>query len=123
MSESALMFHGFPVTLNQRVQGSNPCAIDLDEERRGSGAHQARRLSPDSSAAIRKTLTVVIFQSRPTRGGFIHVPCTPAYVAKQSYPYHEYPSMHLDLMVDAVKTAIETTLCRDTDIEAPPRGY
>jgi pyroglutamyl-peptidase len=58
-----------------------------------------------------------------TRGGFIHVPCTPAYVAKQSYPYHEYPSMHLDLMVDAVKTAIATALCRDTDIEAPPTGY
>jgi hypothetical protein len=38
------------------------------------------------------TLLHLIAQKKlPTRGAFIHVPCTPAYVAKQSYPYHEYP--------------------------------
>jgi len=30
LSESVLVFHGFPVTLNQRVQGSSPCAPTND---------------------------------------------------------------------------------------------
>jgi hypothetical protein len=30
LSEWALISHGFPVTLNQRVQGSSPCAPTND---------------------------------------------------------------------------------------------
>jgi pyroglutamyl-peptidase len=45
-----------------------------------------------------------------SRGGFIHVPCTPGYVAKQTDAYREYPSMSLDLMVEAAKTAIDVSL-------------
>jgi pyroglutamyl-peptidase len=45
-----------------------------------------------------------------TRGGFIHVPFTPSYVAKQNEAYREHPSMSLDLMVGAVATAIEVSL-------------
>ena len=31
--------------------------------------------------------------------------------------------MSVDLMTDAVRTAISVTLARDADIEAPPPGY
>jgi pyroglutamyl-peptidase len=57
-----------------------------------------------------------------SRGGFIHVPCTPDYVAKQNDAYREYPSMSLDLMVDAVKTAIDVSLRHDAQIGTPSRG-
>jgi pyroglutamyl-peptidase len=53
-----------------------------------------------------------------TRGGFIHIPHTPGYVAKQNDAYHEVPSMNLDLMVDAVTTAITVSLRRDAGIKA-----
>ena len=53
-----------------------------------------------------------------TRGGFIHVPLTPGFVAKQNDAYHEVPSMNFDLMVDAVTTAINVSLRRDAGIEA-----
>ena len=49
--------------------------------------------------------------------GFIHVPVTPSYVAKENDAYHEVPSMNLDLMVDAVTTAISVSLRRDAGIE------
>ncbi len=58
-----------------------------------------------------------------TRAGFLHVPCSPKYVANAPYPEHEFPSMSLDLMSDAVDAAIRTSTERDTDIKAPPRGY
>lgn len=58
-----------------------------------------------------------------TRAGFIHVPCTPKYVATAPYPEHEFPSMSIDLMAEAVDTAINTTVHCETDIKAPPRGY
>ena len=58
-----------------------------------------------------------------TRAGFVHVPCTPGYVAQASYPEHEWPSMSLDLMNEAVDAAITTAACQDTDIAAPPKGY
>ncbi len=59
----------------------------------------------------------------PTRAGFIHVPCTPGYVARAAHPEHEWPSMSLDVMSDAVDAAIVTAAERDDDIEAAPRGY
>ncbi len=58
-----------------------------------------------------------------TRAGFIHVPCSPNYVANADYPEHELPSMSLDLMSDAVDAAIKTAAKRKTDIKAPPKGY
>ena len=58
-----------------------------------------------------------------TRAGFVHVPCTPGYVAQASYPEHEWPSMSLDLMDEAVDAAITTAARQDTDIAEPPKGY
>ena len=58
-----------------------------------------------------------------TRAGFIHVPCSPGYVAQAAYPEHEWPSMSLDLMDEAVDAAITTAASLDTDIAAPPKGY
>lgn len=58
-----------------------------------------------------------------TRAGFIHVPCSPRYVANASYPEHELPSMSLDLMSDAIDAAIITSAEQETDIKAPPKGY
>jgi hypothetical protein len=37
-------------------------------------------------------------------------------------PNGSQSSMHLDLMLDAVRTAIITTLSCDADTEAPPKG-
>ena len=68
-------------------------------------------------------LHLVQEKALPTRTGFIHVPCSPGYVAQASYPEHEFPSMSLDLMADAVDAAIVTAAGQDTDIEAPPKGY
>ena len=59
----------------------------------------------------------------PTRAGFIHVPCSPGYVAQASYPEHEFPSMSLDLMSEAVDAAIVTATEREDDIAEPPGGY
>ncbi len=99
-------------------------AITAEVQRRGIPVKISNTASTYACNQIMYTALHLIAQKKlVTRGGFIHVPCTPAYVAKQSYPYHEYPSMHLDLMVDAVRTAIITTLSRDTDTEAPPKGY
>ena len=58
-----------------------------------------------------------------TRAGFIHVPCSPGYVAQADYPEHEWPSMSLDLMDEAVDAAITTAALQETDIAAPPKGY
>ena len=58
-----------------------------------------------------------------SRAGFIHVPYTPEYVASASYPEHEYPSMSLDMMADAVCFALTTATECDEDIQAPPKGY
>ncbi len=58
-----------------------------------------------------------------TRAGFVHVPCTPGYVAQADYPEHEWPSMSLDLMDEAVDAAITTAASQDTDIAAAPKGY
>jgi len=56
-----------------------------------------------------------------TRGGFMHVPFTPSYVAKQNDAYREHPSMSLDLMAEAVATAIEVSLRHDRASAAQAR--
>ena len=58
-----------------------------------------------------------------TRAGFIHVPCTPGYVAQADYPEHEFPSMSLDLMDEAIDAAITTAARQDADTAEPPKGY
>ena len=58
-----------------------------------------------------------------TRAGFVHVPCSPGYVAQADYPEHEWPSMSLDLMDEAVDAAITTAAHQESDIPAPPKGY
>lgn len=69
------------------------------------------------------TLHLAQEKQLPTRSGFIHVPCSPNYVANASYPEHEFPSMSLDLMEDAVGAAITTATSRDTDVKVAPKGY
>ena len=69
------------------------------------------------------TLHISQQKNLDTRVGFIHVPCSPAYVAAASYPEHEYPSMSIDLMELAVDAAITTATQREADIKAPPKGY
>ena len=58
-----------------------------------------------------------------TQAGFIHVPHTPDYVATAAYPEHEYPSMSLDMMSEAVGLAMTTSAEQEGDIKAPPKGY
>ena len=58
-----------------------------------------------------------------TKAGFIHVPCSPGYVAKAAYPEHEFASMSVDLMADAVDAAIAASARLETDIARPPKGY
>ena len=68
-------------------------------------------------------LHLVREKALPTRAGFIHVPCTPGYVARAAYPEHEFPSMSLDVMADAVDAAIVTATELEDDIEVAPKGY
>ncbi|HEY1945212.1 MAG TPA: hypothetical protein VGH40_24110 [Roseiarcus sp.] len=58
-----------------------------------------------------------------TRAGFIHVPAHPSYVAKQSYPFVEMPSMSIDLVTAAVKKAIATTASVHEDHREPAFNY
>ena len=69
------------------------------------------------------TLHLAQEKALATRAGFVHVPCTPGYVARADYPEHEFPSMSLDLMADAVDAAITTAANRESDIAVPPKGY
>jgi pyroglutamyl-peptidase len=58
-----------------------------------------------------------------TRAGFIHVPAHPSFVAKQVYPLVEMPSMSVELMTEAVKKAIRTTIETDQDHREPAFNY
>ena len=68
-------------------------------------------------------LHLVAAKGLPTRAGFIHVPAHPAYVARQIYPHVEMPSMSIDLMTAAIKTAISTTLAVEHDHGEPAFNY
>lgn len=59
----------------------------------------------------------------PTKAGFIHVPATPGYVAKQVYPFVEMPSMGVELMTDAVLKSLAAIAATTTDIQAPTFNY
>ena len=54
-------------------------------------------------------------RSMPTRAGFIHVPASPAHVARQVYPFVEMPSMGVDLMTRAVECALRASVDHDRD--------
>ena len=58
-----------------------------------------------------------------TRAGFIHVPAHPSYVAKQTYPFVEMPSMSIDLMTAAVKRAIGISIAVEQDHRRPGFNY
>jgi len=58
-----------------------------------------------------------------TRAGFIHVPAHPGFVARQSYPFVEMPSMSVELMTTAVKSAIRISLTVDHDLHEPAFNY
>lgn len=58
-----------------------------------------------------------------TRAGFIHVPAHPALAAIQVYPSVEMPSMSIEMMTQAVKHAIATTLETSQDSREPAFNY
>jgi pyroglutamyl-peptidase len=59
----------------------------------------------------------------PTKAGFIHVPATPSYVAKQAYPFVEMPSMSVELMTNAVLESLAAIAAATRDIQAPTFNY
>jgi pyroglutamyl-peptidase len=59
----------------------------------------------------------------PTKAGFIHVPATPGYVAKQAYPFVEMPSMGVELMTCAVLESLAAIAAAPSDILAPTFNY
>jgi pyroglutamyl-peptidase len=59
----------------------------------------------------------------PTKAGFIHVPATPSYVAKQAYPFVEMPSMSVELMTNAVLKSLAAIAAATRDIQAPTFNY
>jgi pyroglutamyl-peptidase len=59
----------------------------------------------------------------PTKAGFIHVPATPGYVAKQAYPFVEMPSMGVELMTCAVLESLAAIAAGPSDIQAPTFHY
>ena len=68
-------------------------------------------------------LHLVAEKGLKTRAGFIHVPAHPAFVARQSYPFVEMPSMNIELMTAAVKNAIRTSTAVDCDHREPAFNY
>jgi pyroglutamyl-peptidase len=58
-----------------------------------------------------------------TKAGFIHVPATPSYVAKQAYPFVEMPSMSIELMTLAVLKSLAAITAAPRDIQAPTFNY
>ena len=58
-----------------------------------------------------------------TKAGFIHVPATPSFVAKQEYPFVEMPSMSVELMTKAVLESLTTIANTPSDIETPTFNY
>jgi pyroglutamyl-peptidase len=59
----------------------------------------------------------------PTKAGFIHVPATPSYVAKQAFPFVEMPSMSIELMTLAVLESLAAIAAAPSDIQAPTFNY
>jgi pyroglutamyl-peptidase len=59
----------------------------------------------------------------PTKAGFIHVPATPGYVAKQAYPFVEMPSMSVELMTNAVLESLAAIAAATRDTQAPTFNY
>jgi pyroglutamyl-peptidase len=59
----------------------------------------------------------------PTKAGFIHVPATPGFVAKQEYPFVEMPSMSVELMTKAVLESLAAIANTPSDIQTPTFNY
>lgn len=55
-------------------------------------------------------LHLIAKKGMKTRAGFIHVPAHPRLAASQHHPLVEMPSMSVELMAEAVKTAIRLSL-------------
>ena len=68
-------------------------------------------------------LQLIAEKGMATRAGFIHVPAHPSYVAKQVYPFVEMPSMSLELMTAAVKSAMRTAITVENDLREPGFNY
>ena len=68
-------------------------------------------------------LHLIAAKGLATRAGFIHVPAHPSYVAKQTYPFVEMPSMSVDLMTTAVKRAIGISIAVEQDHRRPGFNY
>ena len=68
-------------------------------------------------------LQLIAEKGMKTRAGFIHVPAHPALVAQQVYPFVEMPSMSVEMMSDAVKRAVHTTLHTESDTLVPTFNY
>ena len=68
-------------------------------------------------------LQLIAEKGMKTRAGFIHVPAHPALVAQQVYPFVEMPSMSVEMMSDAVKRAVYTTLHTPNDPLVPTFNY
>lgn len=68
-------------------------------------------------------LHLIAEKGMKTRAGFIHVPAHPALVAQQVYPFVEMPSMSVEMMASAVKTAVQTTLATANDTRDPAFNY
>jgi pyrrolidone-carboxylate peptidase len=68
-------------------------------------------------------LHLVDRKQMPTKAGFIHVPATPSYVAKQAYPFVEMPSMSIELMTLGVLKSLAAIAAAPSDIQAPTFNY
>jgi pyroglutamyl-peptidase len=82
--------------------------------------------SPSTYLCNQMMYTVLYLIDRkrmPTKAGFIHVPATPSYVAKQAYPFVEMPSMSIELMTNAVLESLAAIAAATRDIQAPTFNY
>jgi pyroglutamyl-peptidase len=93
---------------------------------RAAGVPAKLSNSPSTYLCNQMMYTVLHLVDRkglPTRAGFIHVPATPGFVAKQRYPFVEMPSMSVDLMTKAVLESVFVTAGTSTDVQTPTLNY
>lgn len=130
----------FPVPDNVGVQhGGEPVFTDgpaahmatlpvklITEQLREGGIPAKISNSPSTYLCNQMMYTVlhlIAKKGMKTRAGFIHVPAHPRLAALQRYPLTEMPSMSVELMAQAVKSAISISIRTTQDSRAPVFNY
>jgi pyroglutamyl-peptidase len=113
----------FPIPDNG---GHQPCGDPVFAD--GPAAYLSTKLSNSPSTYLCNQMMYTVLhlidrKQMPTKAGFLHVPATPGYVAKQAYPFVEMPSMSVELMTKAVLESLSAIANATSDVRVPTFNY